>query len=70
MLKKIAVFIIDIYGKFLSPLKLKTCRYYPTCSSYMKEAIEKKGVLKGLLKGLLRLLRCNQFFPGGYDPVK
>lgn len=45
------------------------CRYYPTCSSYAIEAIEVHGAFKGFFLALFRLLRCNQLFPGGYDPV-
>lgn len=45
------------------------CRYYPTCSQYAVTAIERFGAFKGSILALLRLLRCNVFFPGGYDPV-
>ena len=46
------------------------CRFQPTCSQYMIEAIEKKGVVVGILKGLWRIARCNPFSKGGYDPVE
>ena len=46
------------------------CRFQPTCSQYMLEAIEKKGILLGLLKGLWRICRCHPFSKGGYDPVE
>ncbi|MGA1862165.1 membrane protein insertion efficiency factor YidD [Deferribacter thermophilus] len=48
----------------------RNCRYYPSCSQYAKEAIVKKGILKGLLLSGWRILRCNPFSKGGYDPVK
>lgn len=46
------------------------CRYYPSCSVYTLEAIEDKGVILGLTKGIKRILKCNPFFKGGYDPYK
>ena len=64
------VFILRLYKKFVSPFLPKACRFHPTCSEYMVEAIRKKGVLRGLAKGIYRVLRCNPFNPGGYDPVK
>ncbi|HPI67015.1 MAG TPA: membrane protein insertion efficiency factor YidD [bacterium] len=70
--------IINFYQKFLSPdtgflrfLKTtKTCRFYPSCSEYMVLAIKKHGLFRGVIKGFNRLLRCNPFNPGGYDPIK
>lgn len=62
--------IIVFYRKYLSPLKgLPSCRFYPTCSEYAFEAISKHGVLKGTLLSIWRVLRCNPFNKGGYDPV-
>ncbi|MFC1621440.1 membrane protein insertion efficiency factor YidD [Candidatus Omnitrophota bacterium] len=61
---------IKFYRKYLSQFTLCKCRYYPSCSGYMLEAIEHKGIFQGLLKGALRILRCNPLFPGGYDPYK
>ena len=46
------------------------CKYYPTCSEYTKQAVEKYGVLKGFLLGIWRVIRCNPFSKGGYDPLK
>ena len=46
------------------------CKYYPTCSEYTKQAIEKYGVFKGIFLGLVRIIRCNPFSKGGYDPLK
>ena len=66
----IAVFLLKLYRLFVSPYLPTTCRFYPTCSSYMIEALQKKGFVKGTSLGLLRILKCNPFHPGGFDPVK
>ena len=68
MLKKIAVFLIQIYQK-ISLLTPPCCRFYPTCSQYTKEAIIKYGFIKGGWLGLKRILRCHPWNEGGYDPV-
>jgi len=47
-----------------------SCRFYPTCSEYAVQAVEKYGVLKGLYMGIKRVLKCHPFHPGGYDPVE
>ena len=60
---------IRIYQKYLSPLKHTKCPYYPTCSQYGLEAIEKYGAFKCGLMAIWRILRCNPFSKGGYDPV-
>ena len=70
MLKKILISIINIYRKYLSPLKLRTCRFYPTCSCYAAGSVEKFGVIKGLLKSIKRISKCHPFHQGGYDPVE
>ena len=70
MMKKILIYPIKFYQKYLSGLKRYTrCKYYPTCSQYAIEAIEKYGPLKGLGLAIWRILRCNPFSKGGYDPV-
>ena len=69
MIKRGLVLIIDFYRNFLSPLMLPRCRFYPTCSAYTKEALEKKGLLPGLLLGIKRILKCHPGHPGGYNPV-
>ena len=69
-MKRILIFFIRIYKKFISPLKKPCCRFYPTCSNYAIDAINKYGALKGSVKATKRILRCNPFFKGGYDPVK
>ncbi len=64
------IYPIKFYQRYLSPLKRRgTCRYTPTCSQYAVEAFEKHGVIKGFLLASWRLLRCNPFSKGGYDPV-
>lgn len=68
-MKRFMIACIKFYRKYLSPLKHTKCPYTPTCSEYGLEAIEKYGVLKGGLMALWRILRCNPFSPGGYDPV-
>jgi len=62
--------IIRFYQKFVSPFLPKTCRFYPTCSHYSIEALEKKGLIKGILLSIWRIIRCNPFSKGGYDPVR
>ena len=69
-MKKIIIFIICFYQRKISPLLGNNCKFEPTCSEYTKQAIEKYGVIRGLLKGTLRILRCNPFSKGGYDPLK
>ena len=68
-MKKILIGMIKLYRKYLSPLKSTKCPYYPTWSQYGLEAIEKYGALKGSLLAVWRILRCNPFSHGGYDPV-
>lgn len=65
-----AVGVIKIYRKFISPVKPPTCRFYPTCSQYALESLEKYGIIVGTGKALLRILKCHPFHPGGYDPVR
>ncbi|MGT2750794.1 membrane protein insertion efficiency factor YidD [Streptococcus orisasini] len=67
-MKKLLIAPVRFYQKFISPFFPASCRYRPTCSAYMIEAIEKHG-LKGVLMGIARILRCHPFVSGGYDPV-
>ena len=69
-MKKIFILLINFYQKNISPWFGKKCKYYPTCSEYTKQAIEKYGVIKGTIKGIKRILRCNPLGGYGYDPVK
>ncbi|MCX7735755.1 MAG: membrane protein insertion efficiency factor YidD [Candidatus Kapabacteria bacterium] len=69
MFKKIIISIIKLYKFAISPIFPSSCRFYPTCSSYSIEAIEKFGVGKGSILAVKRILKCHPFHPGGYDPV-
>ena len=70
MMKKAVFFLIRFYRKNISPYKSYTrCKYFPTCSEYAIEAVEKYGVFKGSYLGIKRILRCHPWSEGGYDPV-
>lgn len=72
-MKKLLLWLIKGYQKHISLwLESKNihCKFYPTCSEYTKKAIEKYGAGKGTLLGIARILRCNPFSKGGYDPLK
>ena len=72
-MKKISIFLIKVYKKYFSPIfnfHGINCKYYPTCSEYCKQAIEKYGFFKGIFLGFIRILKCNPFSKGGYDPLK
>ena len=68
-MKKIFIIIIKFYQRYFSPLKSTKCPYYPCCSQYGLEAIQKHGAIKGGALAAWRILRCNPFSKGGYDPV-
>ena len=68
-MKKILIKLLDFYKAAISPYMGNNCRFVPTCSVYAKEAIIKHGALKGLGLAIWRVLRCNPFSKGGYDPV-
>lgn len=59
---------VRFYQRGISPLLGPNCRFTPTCSQYMIEAIQKYGAVRGLIKGTRRICRCHPFQPGGYDP--
>lgn len=64
--------MIKFYQKYISPTLSQNgvhCKYYPTCSEYTKQAIEKYGCVLGSVKGIKRIIRCNPFSKGGYDPL-
>lgn len=70
MLNKIFIKMIRFYQRFISPqLGYSKCKYYPTCSQYALEAFGKYGFIKAFSMSLWRILRCNPFSKGGYDPV-
>lgn len=68
MISKLLIGLVRLYQRFISPLFPPSCRYRPTCSSYMIQALEKHGI-KGFLMGLARIFRCHPFVEGGDDPV-
>ena len=68
-MKKLFLFIIKFYRKYISPMKSTKCPYIPSCSEYGMEAIKKYGALKGGALALWRIIRCNPFSKGGYDPL-
>lgn len=70
MFKRLAIAGIDFYRHLISPLKPQTCRFYPSCSCYAREALSRYGVLEGFWLTVKRLARCHPWHPGGYDPVK
>ena len=69
-MKKVLLAIIRFYRAAISPYTKPSCKYIPTCSEYGLEAIERFGVLKGSALTIWRILRCNPFSKGGYDPEK
>lgn len=72
-MKKIILFILNVYKKFISPMFKAMgveCKYYPSCSEYAKLAIEKYGCIKGIYLSIKRIIKCNPFSKGGYDPLK
>jgi uncharacterized protein len=68
-MKKVLIWLVQGYRKFISPLFPPSCRFTPTCSQYAIEAIDRFGPIKGSYLTTLRILRCNPLHPGGYDPV-
>ncbi|MBR2721283.1 MAG: membrane protein insertion efficiency factor YidD [Clostridia bacterium] len=69
-MKRLAIWLVRLYQKYLSPLKKRpTCRFYPTCSSYAIEALQKRGFFAGTILAVGRILRCQPFGRAGWDPV-
>lgn len=69
-MKRISIFLIELYQKKISKYTKRNCRFYPTCSEYSKQAILKYGFLKGSFLSIKRISKCHPFNPGGYDPLK
>ena len=72
-MKKITIYLIRLYKKRISPVisaRGYHCKFYPTCSEYAIQAFEKYGFIKGFVLSAIRILRCNPFSKGGYDPLK
>ena len=68
-MKHVMIWLVRLYQKYISPLKRPCCRFTPTCSSYAIEAYKKRGFFIGTILTVWRILRCNPFSKGGYDPV-
>lgn len=68
-MRKVLIWLIKFYQKNISPRKIPCCRFTPSCSAYMLEAIQKHGAFFGTLLGIKRIIRCNPLCKGGYDPV-
>ncbi len=69
-MQKVVIAGLRLYKRFVSPLLPSACRFSPTCSEYMMEAVDKYGVLQGVWLGMRRLLRCHPLHAGGFDPVR
>lgn len=69
-MKNILIIVIKFYQKYISTMFGRRCKFYPTCSEYTKQAIIKYGSIKGTILGIKRIIRCNPFSKGGYDPLK
>jgi uncharacterized protein len=70
VLRQLAILPIRVYQRLFSPLVGSRCKYYPSCSEYAAQAISRFGILRGLVLASWRLLRCNPWSHGGYDPVE
>jgi putative membrane protein insertion efficiency factor len=69
MMRRLLIGLIGLYQYLISPLKPPTCRFTPTCSHYACEVVAKYGVWRGIWLSIKRVLRCNPWNPGGYDPA-
>ncbi len=69
-MRKAVITTLRLYQRLISPLLPSACRFHPTCSEYMLEAVDKYGAVRGVWLGAPRLLRCHPFHQGGFDPVR
>ncbi|MHB1043862.1 MAG: membrane protein insertion efficiency factor YidD [Eubacteriales bacterium] len=69
-MKTMLIFLIKLYRTVVSPFTPPACRFYPTCSQYAVQAVEKYGAAKGFFLIIIRIAKCHPFHPGGYDPVR
>ena len=69
-MRELLITLLRTYKRWISPLLPVACRFQPTCSEYMMQAIERHGVVRGASLGVFRLLKCNPFHAGGFDPVR
>jgi putative membrane protein insertion efficiency factor len=68
-MRALTIGLLRIYKRWISPLLPSACRFHPTCSEYMLQAVETHGVARGVWMGLRRLVKCHPFHEGGFDPV-
>jgi putative membrane protein insertion efficiency factor len=68
-MERLFILAVRLYQKFISKLYPPVCRFYPSCSHYSIEAVKRHGILSGLFMTLKRIVRCNPFSAGGYDPI-
>lgn len=68
--RKVVIFLIKLYQRFISPLLGNNCRFVPSCSEYTRQAVDKYGIIKGSFKAIKRILKCHPFHDGGYDPLE
>ena len=69
-MRRIFLLLLKVYQKVISPMFPPSCRFFPTCSEYSYQSIDKYGLIKGGWLSIIRLSKCHPFHPGGYDPVK
>jgi putative membrane protein insertion efficiency factor len=69
-MQTVAIAMLRFYKRWVSPMLPSACRFYPTCSEYTAEAVQKYGAAKGLWLGAKRIARCHPFHEGGFDPVR
>jgi putative membrane protein insertion efficiency factor len=69
-MQELVVGVLRLYKRWISPLLPSACRFEPTCSEYMMQAVARYGVARGITLGTRRLLRCHPFHQGGFDPVR
>jgi putative membrane protein insertion efficiency factor len=69
-MRKVVMAVLRAYKRCISPFLPSACRFHPTCSEYMLEAVDRYGVMRGVGMGAKRLLRCHPFCEGGFDPVR
>ncbi len=69
VMRAVLIALIRVYQLFFSPLLGNHCRFYPSCSQYAREAVERYGVIRGVWLAIRRVLRCHPWHPGGFDPV-
>lgn len=69
-MQTVLIWLLRFYKAAVSPLLPSACRFHPTCSDYMRQAVERYGAWRGALLGVKRLLKCHPWHPGGFDPVR